>query len=94
MSKIGVPSIRSAPETRSTGPSGVESSTDSSFTQERPRGFGRTGARVAKTPMRVFPPRRGGRTSGDQGLPKFSENPQMSQRWEKPSIPRRASASR
>ena len=61
------------------GPEDV-SSIASSFTLERPRGFGRNGERVAKTPRRSFPPSRGGRTSGDQGLPKFSEKPQMSQR--------------
>ena len=37
-----------------------------SFTQERPMGLGRKGERVAKTPRRVLPPNRGGRTVGDQ----------------------------
>ena len=93
MSKMGVPSIRSAPPTFSIRPSGP-SSTASSFTQLRPRALGRKGERVAKTPMRVLPPSRGGRTVGDQSRRRFSENCQMSHRWEKPSMPRRASALR
>ena len=32
-------------------------------------GLGRKGDRVAKTPMRVLPPSRGGRTVGDQACP-------------------------
>ena len=54
--------------------------------------MGRKGERVAKTPMRVLPPRRGGRTVGDQSSRMFSENPQMSQMWVNPSKPRSASA--
>lgn len=41
--------------------------------------------------IRVFPPSRGGRTVGDQPCRTASENCQMSHRWEKSSIPRRAS---
>ena len=66
MSKMGVPSTRSAPATRSTGPSASSRSRPSSRTQLRPRALGRKGERVAKTPRRVLPPRRGGRTVGDQ----------------------------
>ena len=57
-------------------------------------GLGRKGERVANTPIRLFPPSLGGRTVGDQPLSRFSENSQMSHRWEKPSMPRRASAMR
>ena len=56
--------------------------------------FGRNGERVANTPMRSLPPSRGGRTVGDQSSRTASENCQMSHRWEKPSMPRRASALR
>ena len=62
---MGVPSIRSAPDTYSAGPSGPWSSTPSSFTQDSPRGLGRLGERVAKTPTRSLPPSRGGRTVAD-----------------------------
>ena len=41
---------------------------DSSRTDDRPIGFGRKGERVAKTPIRTFPPNRGGLTVGDQCL--------------------------
>ena len=60
----------------------------------RPRELGRKGERVAKTPMRALPPRRGGRTVGEKPSVRASENCQISQRWLKPSIPRRASVSR
>ena len=69
MSKIGVPSIRSAPDTWSTGPRAGSSSTRSSRTEDRPRALGRKGDRVANTPMRVLPPSRGGRTVGRQLVP-------------------------
>ena len=46
---------------------------------------------MAKTPIRVFPPSRGGRTVGDQPCRTASENCQMSHRCEKPSMPRSAS---
>ena len=39
--------------------------------------LGRKGERVANTPIRLFPPSRGGRTVGDQ--PFDSEKDQMSQ---------------
>ena len=55
-------------------------------------GFGLNGERVANTPMRLLPPRRGGRTVGDQVSRWVSENPHMSQMWLNPSSPRRASA--
>ena len=77
-----------------TGPKSFVISTPSSFTQESPRLLGRKGDRVAKTPMRVLPPSRGGRTVGDQPDRTASENCQMTHRWEKPSMPRRASALR
>ena len=44
--------------------------------------------------MRTLPPRRGGRTVGEKVSVTLSENCQMSQRWLKPSMPRRASGSR
>ena len=66
MSKIGVPSTKSAPLTSSTVPSFSSGRTASSFTQERPMALGRKGERVANTPMRRLPPSRGGRTVGDQ----------------------------
>ena len=56
--------MRSAPRTCSTGPRSDVSSIFSSSTDESPIGFGLNGERVAKTPMRTFPPRRGGRTMG------------------------------
>ena len=82
MSKIGVPSIKSAPEMWRIGPCSGWVSTASRRTEESPMGFGRKGERVAKTPMRVLPPRRGGRTVGDQLLRILSENPHMSHIWE------------
>ena len=94
MSKMGVPSIRSAPDTSSTGPRAGCCSTRSNLTQDRPMGLGRKGERVANTPIRVFPPRRGGRTVGDQPSRTAADNCQMSQRWENPSSPRRASGFR
>lgn len=78
MSKMGVPSIKSAPATRSTGPSSALCSTPNSLTEERPMGLGRKGERVANTPMRVLPPRRGGRTVGDPAFPHgFGKLPQQ-----------------
>ena len=65
--------------------------TDLSSTQDRPSGLGRKGERVANTPIRTLPPSLGGRTVGDQSARRFSENPQISQRCEKPSSPRSAS---
>ena len=64
MSKMGVPSRRSAPNTWTIGPSSV-SSTWSILTQVNPMGLGRNGLRVANTPMRSDPPKRGGLTVGD-----------------------------
>ena len=92
MSKMGVPSIRSAPATRRIFPSRL-SSMPSSRTQDSPSALGRKGERVANTPMRVLPPSLGGRTVGDQSALTAWENCQMSQIWEKPSRPRRASGS-
>ena len=57
-------------------------------------GLGRKGERVANTPMRVLPPRRGGRTVGDQPSRTAWENCQISQMWLNPSSPRRASGLR
>ena len=82
MSKIGVPSIKSAPATSSTRPWSWVSRRPTSSTQLSPMGLGRKGERVAKTPMRVFPPSRGGRTVGDQLGRMASENCQISHRWE------------
>lgn len=58
-------SARSAPAIYKTGPSFVWRFTSTSFTQERPIGFGRNGERVAKTPTRVLPPSFGGATVGE-----------------------------
>ena len=93
MSKTGVPSIMSAPVTTKTGAPFSRCSTLLSFTTESPRGFGRNGDLVANTPTLVFPPSLGGRTVADQfpGFLTFSENSQISQRWENSSIPRTAS---
>ena len=92
MSRIGVPSIRSAQDTSSTSPSFGSRSTPSSRTDESPIGFGRKGERVANTPSRVLPPSRGGRTVGDQ--PFDSEKFQISHRWVNCSMPRSAFSSR
>ena len=94
MSKIGVPSIRSAPDTWSTGPRAGSSSTRSSRTEDSPRALGRKGERVANTPMRRLPPSLGGRTVGDQPSRTARENCQISQIWEKSSRPRTASGFR
>lgn len=51
-------------------------------------GLGRYGARVAKTPIRWFPPNLGGRTVGDHSLCRFAEKFQIIQMWENPSSPR------
>ena len=94
MSNIGVPFIISAPETKRTSPRSRVCSIPSSFTQLSPKEFGRKGERVANTPKRVFPPRRGGLTVGLNFLPSDSENCQMSQRWLNCSMPLRASFAR
>ena len=78
ISYIGVPSIRSAPDTISTVPRFCRFSILSSFTEESPIGFGLYGERVANTPMRLFPPRRGGFTIGDQRSAFTSLKPHMS----------------
>ena len=57
-------------------------------------GWGRKGDRLAMTPIRVFPPRRGGRTVGDQCGRMAWEKDQISHRWVNPSKPRRASGFR
>ena len=85
--------MRSAPETVSVIPSGVLL-TETSFTQLRPIAFGRKGERVAKTPTRLFPPRRGGRTVGDQVSRCALSKLQISHRCENSSMPRRASGTR
>ena len=61
------------------------------FTLERPMGFGLKGERVANTPTLLLPPRRGGRTVGDQSVLSTLLKPQMSHKCEKFSSPRRAS---
>lgn len=53
--------------------------------------LGRNGDRVAKTPMRLLPPRRGGRTVGDQVSLCASEKSHISHICEKSSSPRNAS---
>lgn len=65
---MSVPSIRSAPFTYITGPKTASCSILSRRTQESPRLLGRKGERVAKTPRRVLPPKRGGRTVRDSSL--------------------------
>ena len=94
ISRMGVPSIRSTPETTIAGPSGLLGTTRTSLTQLSPMAFGRKGERVANTPIRVLPPSRGGRTVGDQVSRTAAENCQISQRWEKSSNPRKASGFR
>ena len=91
---MGVPSIRSAPVTCSTAPRVVCCSMAVSRTDDSPRAFGRKGLRVAKTPMRRFPPSRGGRTVGDQPCLTASLNCQMSQMYSKSSSPLTASGTR
>ena len=86
--------MRSAPRTCSTGPRSDVSSIFSSSTDESPIGFGLNGERVAKTPMRTFPPRRGGRTVGDHLSVTDSEKHHISHMCENPSSPRTASGSR
>ena len=60
-------------------------------------GFGRNGLRVAKTPIRVFPPNLGGRTVGLHSFVLCASslctlsNPQIIHRWLYPSMPRNAS---
>ena len=63
---MGVPSNKSAPETTNTNPFSFVSSTRSNRTLVNPIGLGRKGERVANTPIRLLPPKRGGRTVGDQ----------------------------
>ena len=60
---------KSAPETTNTKPLSCVSSIRNNFTLVNPIGFGRKGERVANTPMRLFPPNRGGRTVGLQSIP-------------------------
>ena len=93
ISKTGVPSIISAPVTTRTGIPFSPVSTAFKRTTESPSEFGRNEDLVANTPTLVFPPSRGGRTVGDHffGSLTFSENSQISQRWENSSIPRTAS---
>lgn len=57
-------------------------------------GLGRNGERVANTPMRLFPPSRGGFTMGDHPARCTSENPHISQICENSARPRNAFASR
>ena len=91
---MGVPSIRSAPRTSSTGPCCGRYSMPSSRTLDKPRGLGRKGDRVANTPTRVLPPSRGGRTVGDQLSRTTPENCHTSQMWLNCSSPRTASGVR
>ena len=63
-----------------------------SFSQESAKELGRKGERVAKTPIRLFPPSLGGRTVGENLLPSFSENPQIIHTWLYFSSPLKASA--
>ena len=86
MSYMGVPSIRSTPDTYMSG-----KSIFSSFTTDNPILFGRNGERVANTPIRLFPPSLGGRTVGDQSPLSSSlcdsEKSHRSHMCEKPSRP-------
>ena len=61
------------------GPMSGRCSMPSRRTLERPKGLGRNGDRVANTPMRVLPPRRGGRKVGDQLSRTAPENCHTSQ---------------
>ena len=93
---MGVPSIRSAPLTSRTGPSGVLGEILMRRTEDNPIWLGRKGLRVAHTPMRLLPPSRGGRTVGLHPSPSLwaSLKSQSSQMCENPSNPRKASALR
>ena len=62
---MGVPSKRSAPDTIRIFPSFSVASMPKSLTEDSPMLFGLKGERVAKTPIRLLPPRRGGRTVGE-----------------------------
>jgi len=57
-------------------------------------GLGRKGDRVANTPLRTLPPKRGGLTVGDHSSRLASENSQMSHRCENSSNPLTASGLR
>lgn len=94
ISRMGVPSTRSAPRTRSTGPCSAVRSIPASRTADRAMGLGRKGDRVANTPIRRFPPSLGGRTVGDQSSRAARSKTHTSHRWEKSSSPRRAAGSR
>lgn len=63
-------------------------------TTERPSELGLKGERLAKTPTRVFPPRRGGRTVGFQSLWLALWKWKINQRWLKESSSRKASGVR
>ena len=73
MSTIGVPSMRSAPLTVMEGAPSPVKLIFSILTQLMAKGFGLKLLRVANTPSRVLPPRRGGRTVGFQVSRTFSE---------------------
>ena len=75
----------------STSPSVSLCSIPISFTDESPTGLGLKGDLVANTPIRLLPPRRGGLTVGDHVSLFASENSQINHKWEKSSMPRRAS---
>ena len=88
--------MRSPPETIMTGPSESSRSMPSTLTHESPRLFGLKGERVAKTPIRSFPPSLGGLTVGWNVPSSFfeRENSHMSHILENPSKPLRASGLR
>lgn len=94
ISKIGVPSIRSAPRIWSIGPVDWEYSMDLIKTEDKPIGFGLNGDLVANTPIRFSPPRRGGLTVGDHSSRMASENSHISHIWVQSSNPLNASGFR
>ena len=92
MSKTGVPSTRSRPETRNRAPPAPVISTPSRRASDKPRRFGRNKERLAKTPTRSFPPSLGGLTVGLNSPPGGTRCARNTiQRCENPSSPRKAS---
>ncbi len=92
MSRMGVPSIRSAPETSSTQPSSGSPDALQPHAGQAD-GVGPEGRAGGEHPHAGVAPA-GGRTVGDHLSRTASENCQMSQRWEKSSSPRSASGLR
>ena len=80
MSKIGVLSTKSAPETKTKGAPSPVKTISSILTRESPKPFGLKGERLAKTPTFWLPPNLGGRTSGENAFCFVREKSKISQR--------------